>query len=54
LDADYGRRWVIIACRFTMAVAVFAESGIKLPVGEAWIKDQAEGKEVLAANKVAA
>ncbi len=36
-----------------MAVGVYAESGIKLPVGEAWLKD-AEPAEVLAAEKVKA
>ena len=48
----------LLICAFSalylMAVAVYAESGIKLPVGEAWIKDKAVAREVLAANKVTA
>ena len=39
---------------YLMAVTVYAESGIKLPVGEAWLKDTAQTKEVLAANEIAA
>ena len=48
----------LLICAFSalylMAVAVYAESGIKLPVGEAWIKEKAQTGEVLAANKVTA
>ena len=48
----------LLICAFSalylMAVAVYAESGITLPVGEPWIKDNAEAKEVLAAEKVKA
>jgi succinate-acetate transporter protein len=46
----------LLICAFSalylMAVAVYAESGIKLPVGEPWIKESAEAKEMLAAEEV--
>ena len=48
----------LLICGFSalylMAVTVYAESGIMLPVGEAWIKSTAQAKEVLAANQVTA
>ncbi|KAB0665810.1 hypothetical protein F6V25_08850 [Oryzomonas japonica] len=48
----------LLICAFSalylMAVAVYGESGIKLPVGEAWIKEKAQAEESLAASKVTA
>lgn len=48
----------LLMCAFSalylMTVAVYAESGITLPVGEAWIKDKAHAKEAIAADKVTA
>ena len=46
----------LLICGFSalylMAVTVYSESGIKLPVGEAWLKDKAETEEILVASKV--
>lgn len=48
----------LLICAFSalylMAVAVYAESGINLPVGEAWIKDKAQTEEAVATSKVTA
>ncbi|QXE89220.1 acetate uptake transporter [Geomonas subterranea] len=48
----------LLVCAFSalylMTVAVYAESGINLPVGEPWIKESTAGDAVLAAEKVKA
>ncbi|QWV94226.1 acetate uptake transporter [Geomonas oryzisoli] len=48
----------LLVCAFSalylMTVAVYAESGINLPVGEPWIKESAAAEGVLAAEKVKA
>ncbi|MBJ6802724.1 acetate uptake transporter [Geomonas propionica] len=48
----------LLVCAFSalylMAVAVYAESGINLPVGEPWLKESTAAEGVLAAEKVKA
>ncbi|GFO63194.1 acetate uptake transporter [Geomonas paludis] len=48
----------LLVCAFSalylMTVAVYAESGINLPVGEPWIKESTAAEGVLAAEKVKA
>ncbi|MBU5638985.1 acetate uptake transporter [Geomonas sp. Red69] len=48
----------LLVCAFSalylMTVAVYAESGINLPVGEPWIKESTAADAVLAAEKVKA